>query len=437
MAAKKFHLGWFLNFTVDIWNDQFAGAGGWPWTGDFYCDVAKALERACFDYIMIEDKLSVSEAYGGSTEMYLKHAVGLVPKHDPSPLAALMSSATERLGIVITMSTLAYPPFLLARLSSTLDHISRGRFGWNIVTSAEDFAAQNFGLDKLPPRELRYDMADEYMDVVNQLWASWEPDAILIDRERGIYADHRKVHPIHFKGKYFSCRGPLNTAPSPQGRPVFVQAGGSPKGRAFAAKHADSIITLAEGIEGMKEYRDDIRARAKSYGRNPDEIKVLFLVVPTLAETMEAAYEKRDRFVHSPQFIEQTLCLISAITDIDFSKYDLDSVMPHLTTNGEQGSLDKFQQWGSGKTLRQLVHESAEFESSIELLGTPDSMAERMGQIMEEVGGDGFLITTHNQAVSRRLLLEVTEGLVPALQRRGLVRTEYKHKLLRDTLREF
>lgn len=436
MSAKRFHLGWFLNFTTDLWNGPFEN-GGSPWTGEFYVDVAKMLERACFDYIMVEDKLSVSEAYGATSEIYLKQALGMVPKHDPAPLAALMSAATTRLGVVITMSTLGYPPFLLARLSSTLDHISRGRFGWNIVTSAEDAAAQNFGMDQLPLRELRYDMAHEYMDLVNQLWNSWERDAIVMDREKDAYADYKKVRPIHFKGKFFKCRGPLNTAPSPQGRPVFVQAGGSPKGRDFASKWADSIITLADGLEGMKWYRNDIRERAKAHGRNPDDIKVLFLVIPTLAETHEEALAKKERMISSQAFAEQTLGLISAITDIDFSKFDLDSPLPHLTTNGEQGSLDKFQQWGSGKTLRQLTYESSEFESSIDLLGTPDSVADRMGEIIEEVGGDGFLITTHNQAASRRNILEVTEGLVPALQRRGLIRTEYRYTTLRENLRDF
>jgi len=436
MAAKRFHLGWFMNFTPDLWNEPFAN-GGSPWTGEFYMEMAKALERACFDYIMVEDKLSVSESYGGSSEIYLKHAIGMVPKHDPAPLAALMSAATKRLGIVITMSTMAYPPFLLARLCSTLDHIAGGRFGWNIVTSAEDFAAQNFGMDQLPPRELRYDMADEYLDLVCKLFDSWEPDAVVMDREKGVYADYKKVHPINFKGKFFKCRGPLNTARSPQGRPVFVQAGGSPRGREFAAKHADSIITLADGLEGMKWYRDDIRKRAAAHGRNPDDVKVLYLVIPTLAETKEAAYAKRDRMISSPAFIEQTLGLVSAITDIDFSKFDLDSMLPPLTTNGEQGSLDKFAQWGSGKTLRQLIYESAEFDSSIELIGTPDQVADRMGEIIEEVGGDGFLITMHNQSVSRKQVIEVTDGLVPALQRRGLVRTEYKYPTLRENLRDF
>jgi FMN-dependent oxidoreductase (nitrilotriacetate monooxygenase family) len=317
--TKKFHLGWFMNFTAD-WYDQPFANGGFPFDGRFFVDMAQMLERACFDYIMVEDKLCVSEAYGGTAELYTKIGYGTVPKHDPSPLAAIMGYNTSRLGIVITMSTLGYTPFLLARLSATLDHICHGRFGWNIVTSAEDAAAQNFGLDRLPPRELRYDMADEFMAVVNKLFDSWEPDAIVRDRDKHIYADYRKIHPIHFQGKFYKCRGPLNTCRMPQGRPVYVQAGGSPKGRDFAAKHADSIITLADGLEGMKEYRNDIRARAKKHGRNPDDIKVLFLVVPTLAETKEEAYAKRDRFVHSQPFMDQTLGLISAITDIDFSE---------------------------------------------------------------------------------------------------------------------
>ena len=287
MAVGPLHLGWFMNFTPGEWDHPLA-AGGSPWDGRFYVDMAQALERACFDYIMIEDTLMVSEAYGDSAEAALKHALQ-VPKHDPAPLAALIAAATTRLGVVATMSTLAYPPFMLARLCSTLDHIAGGRFGWNIVTSGEDTAAQNFGLDKLPPREQRYEMADEYVDLVCKLFDSWDPDAVVMDRATGTYADYRKVRPIHFEGKYFKVRGPLNTVRSPQGKPVFVQAGGSPRGRAFAARHADSIIATANGIDGMKQYRDDVRRHAVSFGRNPDDIKVLFLVYPTLAETDEEA----------------------------------------------------------------------------------------------------------------------------------------------------
>lgn len=438
MAAKRFHLGWFTNFTADEWNGPFSN-GGMPWDGKFYVEMAQALERACFDYIMLEDKLAVSEAFGGTAEAYLKHALGKAPKQDPVPLAALIGGATSRLGVVATMSTMAYPPFLLARLCSTVDSLSGGRFGWNIVTSAEDAAAQNFGLPELPPRELRYDMAHEYMDLVYQLFDSWQPGAIVRDRETGTYADYTKVHPINFKGRFFSCRGPLNTVRSPQGVPTLVQAGGSPKGRDFAAKHADSIIAVCDGIAGMKEYRNDIRRRAAGHGRNPDDIKVLFLVAPVLGESEQEARDKYARMASSPLFIEESLVLISAITDIDFKKFDLDKPLPErLITNGEQGSLDMIQQSGSGKTLRQLVLEaSGGLCASIELIGTPDQVADMMGAAMDDVGGDGFLITTPTQSTNRRQIAEVTDGLVPALQRRGLVRTEYSHTMLRDNLRAF
>jgi FMN-dependent oxidoreductase (nitrilotriacetate monooxygenase family) len=324
---------------------------------------------------------------------------------------------------------------MLARLCATLDHIASGRFGWNIVTSGEDGAAHNFGMDKLYPREVRYEMAHEYLELVCQLWDSWDADAVVLDRETGTYADARKVRTIDFEGKYFKCRGPLNTVRPPQGRPTFVQAGGSPAGRDFAARFADSIIATATGIEGMKEYRDDVRARAERHGRRPDDVKVLFLVSPILGETTTEAFAKRDRIVNDPYYVEQALAGISSVTDIDFSRFDLDAELPQLTTNGEQGSLDKFAQWGSGKTLRELVADRV--DRSVELIGTPDDVAGAMGEVMEAVGGDGFLITAPSMRVGRRYITDITEGLVPALQRRGLARTSYAFEHLRDNLLEF
>lgn len=429
---KKFHLGWFTNFVLDEWNEPFSSGGGHPWDGEFYIDFAKSLERACFDYIIFEDKLVVPESYNGNSGAYLKRGMQ-VPKHDPAPLAAVVASHTRNLGVVATLSTLGYHPFLLARLCSSLDHIAHGRFGWNIVTSGEDAAAQNFGLDKLPEHDLRYEMADEYMEVVNQLFDSWDRDAVVLDRDTETYADYRKVRPIHFSGKYYKSRGPLNTVPSPQGRPTYVQAGGSEKGRDFAAKYADSIIAGANGIAGKKEFRDDIRRRAARYGRNPDDIKVLFIFKVSMGETEEEARAQYQRNIAQPRFIERQLGLISGITEIDFGKFDLDKTIPqNLTTNGESASLARFAQFGSGKTLRQLAQDKA-----ADLIGTPDQCAEEMGRIMEEVGGDGFLITHPFHNINRRYILEVTEGLVPALQKRGLVRTEYTKPTLRETLREF
>jgi FMN-dependent oxidoreductase (nitrilotriacetate monooxygenase family) len=430
---KRVHLGWFTNFTPGDWNQPFSH-GGSPWDGKFFVEMALAMERACFDYIMLEDTLMVSEAYRGTAEAALKYVLQ-APKHDPLPLAAMIAAATTRLGVVATMSTMAYPPFMLARVASTLDHISGGRFGWNIVTSGEDAAAQNFGMDRLPPREMRYAMADEYVDLVCRLFESWEPDAVVMDRERGIYADYRKVHPVHFEGRFFRCRGPLNTLRSPQGRPAFVQAGGSPRGRAFAAKHADSIIATANLVDGMKQYRDEVRAHAAAAGRNPDDVKVLYLVYPILGETSEEAKAKHQRMVGDPGFIEAAIASVGSITDIDFSQFDLEAPLPRITTNGEQGSLDKFAQWGSGKTLRQLASER--FDSGLNLVGTPDEVAERMGEAIEAIGGDGFLISTPFQRITRRFINEVCEGLVPALQRRGLARETYTKGTLSETLKEF
>ncbi len=430
---NRFHLAWFCNFSAGEWNHPYAPTTP-PWDGKFYVEMAQAMERACFDYIMLEDTLMVSEAYRGTAEATLKHALQ-APKHDPMPLAAMIAAATSRMGVVATMSTMAYPPFLLARLSATLDHIAGGRFGWNIVTSGEDAAAQNFGMDELPPRGQRYDMADEYVELVCRLFNSWEPGAVVMDRASGTFADHAKVKPINFEGRFFKCRGPLNTVPSPQGRPTFVQAGGSPRGREFAARTADSIIATANGYAGMKAYRNDVRARAAAAGRNPDDIKVLFLVYPVIAETNAEAWAKHRRMVDSPAFIESALAAIGTVTDIDFSAFDLDAELPLLTTNGEQGSLDKFAQWGSGKTLRQLTAER--FDSGLQLIGTPDEVADKMGEAMEAIGGDGFLVSTPFQRSSRLRVVEITEGLVPALQRRGLVRTRYQGATLREVLREF
>jgi len=433
-VANKFHLAWFLNFVADEWNGTW-GDGGRDFTGEFYVEMAKDLERAKFDYVIIEDKLMVSTAYGGTMQADLKHGVN--PKHDPVPLAVIMAQATTKLGVVPTMSSSFYPPFLLARLCSTIDHIAKGRFGWNVVTSGEDRAAQNFGLDKLYEHDERYAMATEYLEVVTKLWDSWEPDAIVRDHETGTFADYTKVHTIDFEGKYYKSRGPLNTAPSPQHRPTICQAGASPRGREFAAQYADTIIASATGVAEMKAYREDIRARMENIGRNPDDCKVLFLISPIVADTVEEARAKKSRWSNDPLFIEYMLAEISSITEIDFSQFDLDKPLPELWTNGERGALEKFVQRGQGKTLRELVSGEEGMTAAIPFVGTPDSVADQMGEVMEQVGGDGFLITSPVMRLNRRYVTEITDGLVPALQQRGLTRSTYTTDMLREHLREF
>jgi FMN-dependent oxidoreductase (nitrilotriacetate monooxygenase family) len=432
--TNMFHLGWFLNFVADEWNGNW-GDGARDFTGDFYVEMAKDLERAKFDYVLIEDKLMVSTAYGGTMEHDLKHGVN--PKHDPVPLAVLMANATSRLGVIPTMSTTFYPPFLLARLCSTIDHIARGRFGWNVVTSGEDRSAQNFGMDKLYEHDERYARAFEYLEVVSKLWESWEPDAIERDRETGTYANYKKVNTIDFEGKYYKVRGPLNTAPCPQYRPTIAQAGASPPGRELAAQHADTIVAPANGVEAMKAYRDDIHARMKANGRDPSHCKLLYLVTPIVADTHEEALAKQQRWFTSPLYIEYMLAEISSITEIDFAQFDLDKPVPSdISTNGERGALESFLARGKGKTLREIVTGSG-LSGNVPFIGTPAEVADEMGAVMEEVGGDGFLITSPVMRLNRRYVTEITDGLVPELQKRGLVRSEYTTTMLRDHLREF
>ena len=205
-----------------------------------HIEMAKALERACFDYFLLEDSLFVPDNYGGSMDFYLKRALR-APKNDPLPLVPLIAQATTHLGIVPTISTSFYPPFLLARLIATLDLMSKGRVGCNFVTSTAERAAQNFGLDAHIEHDLRYEMADEFVDLVSSSGRRGMPTRSSWTAKRGIFVDPAKVRAIDFKGRFFSSRGPLNTARPPQGRPVLVQAGGSPQGRQFAAKHMDAV----------------------------------------------------------------------------------------------------------------------------------------------------------------------------------------------------
>ncbi|HTC08582.1 MAG TPA: NtaA/DmoA family FMN-dependent monooxygenase [Acetobacteraceae bacterium] len=438
MAAKPFHLGWFLQgSSVQAWGEPWTGHIGQSWmVPALFLDMARCLERACFDYILIEDSSYVGESFGGSTEIYLKNAIA-VPRQDPSVVASLMTTVTSRIGIVPTFGTYAYHPYLLARLVASLDQVSQGRIGWNAVTGSSDFAAMNFGLPGMPEHDLRYDMADEYMRAVKGLWASWEPGAIIADRHNSVLVDPTKVHAVNHEGRFFKTRGPLNSGPAPQGQPVIAQAGGSPRGRQFAAQHADTIVAHTKGTAAMQAYRDDVRKRMIACGRDPDSCKVLFLVAPIIGETDEEAQQrKRARAARAEATLAQRLAHFGKVTNIDFGKFDLDKPLPaDVTTNGHQQNLDEFRARAAGRSIRATMTDDSVTSLSVELVGTPDSIAARMGEVMEETGGDGFLFSMPN--VHRRTLAEIEDGLIPALQDRGLVRAAYSHTQFRDNLLEF
>lgn len=437
MASNPFHLAWFLQgSSIQAWGEQWTGNISEEWmSAEMFLDLARSIERACFDYLLIEDSIYIGQNWQNSRDMFLKNGMS-VPRQEPSVVASLMMAVTSRLGIVPTLSTFAYHPYLTARIVGTLDQISGGRAGWNMVTGSSDYSAQNFGMDRLPEHDTRYEMAAEYIDVVTRLWDSWEPGAIVADRNSGVLIDPAKVHTIDYRGEYYASRGPLNSGPCPQGRPVIAQAGGSAKGRATAAKYADTIVAHPKGVPAMKEYRTDVRARMAAAGRDPDSCKVLFMATPVLANTDEEAQARAaQRGVASTEQIHRRLAQMGWTTNIDFSSYDLDAPVGELTTNGHQSSLANFLRKAGGRTLREAILAYTSHGGSVDLVGSPETVAAQMDDAMQEVGGDGFLLVLPN--VSRKTVAEVTDGLVPALQQRGLVRRSYTHAHFRDNLLEF
>jgi FMN-dependent oxidoreductase (nitrilotriacetate monooxygenase family) len=432
-------MGWFASGRPHGWTpagpDRWAGVDVLPehWeSGEFLIDFARSVERAGFDYVMLEDHLVI----GDDRE-------NIEPRLDPLPVMAVLATHTSRVGIVGTFSTSFYPPFLLARQMATLDHLSRGRAGWNIVTSTEPRAAQAFGGEKQPAHDERYDRADEYIDLVNRLWGAWTPDAYELNETTGRYVDPYKVEDFVFDGQWIKSRGPLNTSRSPQGRPVLCQAGSSPRGREFASRSADTIICSTFGlnsVQALKDYRDDVRARMVRHGRDPDQCKVMFLITPVIGDSEQAAKERHWQLTApTPAAINQRLQWLTFHTNHDWYQYDLNAPLPPIDvseiTQGYQGMAQSFIKLGEGgsKTLLQMI---AAYEStSLTLVGTPEQVADRMQSAIEEIGGDGFLI--ESRPLTRRYISEICDGLIPVLQKRGLVRKSYEHALFRDNLMAF
>ncbi|CAN5579931.1 NtaA/DmoA family FMN-dependent monooxygenase [soil metagenome] len=435
-TAKPFHLAFFLaNSNVQSWNRPWSGNVGREWMKpDQYVFVARELERACFDYILLEDNVYIPDAAGGNMDIYLKNGLSC-PRRDPMMIAPYMLQATQHIGIVPTISTFSMHPYLLARQLGSLDQLSNGRAGWNVVTGSSDRAVQNFGMDAMLEHDLRYDQAAEFADLAYALWDSWDADAIVADVETGVLADPTKVRTVDFEGTWYKSRGPLNSGPAPQGHPVMAQAGGSAKGREFAAKYADTIVVEASNLDYAKKYREDVRGLAVSYGRNPDDIKLLLLCSPLVCESEGEATERlRLAREISLATAEHNLATISKMVSIDFAQFPLDEPLSAegLTTNGTQQTLIDFVEKNKGKTLREAAADM--YSPDLRWVGTPEHIADSMQAAMDYVGGDGFLLAAR---ITRRYIAEVVDGLVPVLQRRGMTRTGYSGATLRENLLAF
>ena len=439
--SKKMHLGWFTNYLPPSWNRTFSGRAADSWaSGDFHINLARRLEEGRLDYLLLEDSSYVSNTYGGDFDLELAQ-MARAPKNDPMPLAAAISRETRHLGLIATGNTTFYPPYLLARLISTLDHISKGRSGWNVVTGAPNQALANFGLDtdenlldSASAHDRRYDMADEFVALVTKLWESWEEDAVITDRENDRYIDASKVHTVDHRGEFYASRGPLNTTPSPQYRPVICQAGGSPRGIRFAAKYAQTIVAIPKGVEHMREYCDSVHREMEAIGRDPESCKIMFLVSPVIGETdAEADQRRATEMGRTDERIRQRLALMSGGEE-DYSRYPLDSPLPEFADNG-QSITNTFVRLNRGKLFSDaLAQDNTE---SVELVGSPTTVAERMSEITDATGGDGFLFYSGSGQLTMRYVDEIIDGLVPALQRGGVARTEYSASTLTGHLSEF
>lgn len=428
-----FHLGWFAFEGIQGWsNGTFDPSYDWA-SPLLHQKMAQALEQACFDFVLIEDASAISDEYGGNSDIYLRNALG-TPKFDPAVMATYMAAATEKLGIIPTLTTSFYPPFILSRLTATLSHMSKGRVGWNLVTSSSDLAARNFSSEGLPEHDKRYDIADEYFELCTRLWQSWEADAVVLDHERGIFADPQKVHRLDFNGEYYQCRGPLNVPQPPGGKPVIAQAGNSPRGKDFAAQHADIVLTPVIYPPAAKAFRDDIRALALGHGRNPDDIKVMCLAFPRVFANQAEVDAYKESLNQVPDtLIDHWLALISSITGIDLSQFPRDEPLPsHIQTNGSRGTLDWLR--SGNATVKQMALRMARMMPDDPLVGTAEQVADEMEAIMAHIGGDGLLIAG---SLSPSNVHSITQLLVPALQRKGLVRRQYSHTALRDNLLAF
>jgi FMN-dependent oxidoreductase (nitrilotriacetate monooxygenase family) len=399
---------------------------------DYWIEVAEILERGKFDALFIADVLGVYDVYGGNVDAALEEAAQ-IPLNDPVLLIPPMARATRHLGFGVTCTLSFEPPYPFARRMSTLDHLTDGRIGWNIVTGYLNSAAKGVGLDGQNSHDLRYRIADEYMEVMYKLWeGSWEDGAVIRDKKSGIFTRADKVHKIVHEGEYYRVDAIHLSEPSPQRTPVLYQAGASNAGCDFAAKHAECVFLLGPSKQVVAPRVADIRARAHRQGRNPADIKIFNLMTVITARTEADAQAKYDEY-RSYISHRGALTLLAGWTGIDFSKFALDEVIQYIKNDAINSAVEAFTV--ADPKRKWTVEEIAEFVGiggmGAIVVGSPESVADQLEAWVRDTDVDGFNLA---YAVTPESFSDFVDLVVPELQRRGVYKQDYAPGTLREKL---
>ncbi|MCX7313104.1 MAG: LLM class flavin-dependent oxidoreductase [Alphaproteobacteria bacterium] len=395
-----------------------------------YVQLAQTAERAHFDFIFLADSSAVRHGNLNALRRWPQY----MAYFEPITLLSALAAVTEHIGLIATATTSYNEPFHVARKYASLDHISGGRAGWNVVTSGNLSEAWNFGRVEHYEHDNRYDRAREFVRVVQGLWDSWDDDVFVRDRESAIYFDPAKLHVLNHTGEHFSVRGPLNVARSPQGYPVIVQAGSSETGKEFAAEYAEVIFTTAETFDKAKAFYEEVKSRMAKFGRARDHLKIMAGFNPVIGQT-DAEAEEKHQFLQSKIHPEVGLELLSAaLGGFDLSRYPLDGPLPDIPeTKGSKGHFKQVVDMArvEGLTIRQIYMRYAGARGNRTVKGTPTKIADEMEHWFRNGAIDGFLIQPPHLPGG---LDEFVATVIPELQRRGLFRRSYTGRTLRENL---
>ena len=394
----------------------------------YWTDLARTLERGLFDGLFLADIVGVYDVYQHNVEVTLRESIQL-PVNDPTLLVSAMAAVTEHLGFGVTVNLTYEQPYLLARRFSTLDHLTQGRIGWNIVTGYLDSAARAMGLTEQLPHDERYERADEYLEILYKLWeGSWEPGAVLRDKVGRVYADPARVHQVKHAGRYYNVEGYHLAEPSPQRTPVLFQAGSSGRGQRFAARHAECVFISPPNRAAGRETVRTLREQLVQAGRQPDDVKVFVGAAVVTGATEREAREKYADYLRYASR-EAGLAHFAASTGIDYAQYDLDAPVDYAPTNAIESATRTAKQHGwTRRKLLEMFEMGGRYPA---IVGTAAQVADELQAWVEETGVDGFNLS---RTVVPESYEDFIDRVVPELQNRGLYKTAYEDGALRHKL---